>query len=136
MKDKGMRQRFFSGWLVFLSVISLALFGLQLWTSVLGSPSCLMEDANLDSRLAGGGYYWWTTIVQALLLLGLVLVAMGSLFSLRFSRRPEQAGRYLASQATSTLLAPYHLESASEVPSQSVANDESFQEPIPVKFSV
>jgi hypothetical protein len=106
MKDKHMRQRFFNGWLVFLSVSSLALFGLQLWTSALGSPSCLVHDANLDSRLAYDGFYWWTTIVQVLLLLGLVLVAMGSLVSLRLSKGPEQAGRYLASQATSTLLAP------------------------------
>jgi hypothetical protein len=106
MKDKQMRQRFFFGGLVFLSVISLALFGLQLWTSALGSPSCLMYDANLDSRLADDGFYWWTTVVQALLLLGLILVAMGSLVSLRLSRQPEQAERYLASQATSVLLKP------------------------------
>jgi hypothetical protein len=112
MKDKNMRQRFFSGWLVLLSVISLALFGLLLWTSALGSPSCLMDDANLDSRLAGGGFYWWTTMVQALLLLGLVLVAMGSLVSLRLSRQPEQARRYLASQATSALFKPAYTVNA------------------------
>jgi hypothetical protein len=137
MKNKHMRQRFISSWLVFLSVISLALFGLQFWTSIQGSPSCLMDKANLDSRLADGGFYWWTTIVQALLLLGLVLAATGSLVNLRLSRRPEQAERDLASQATSTLLAPalYH-ECVGVISSQHVSNDASFREPIPVKPSI
>lgn len=91
MKRKYLRQRFITGGMVFLSVNSLALFGLQLWTSVMGSSSCLMRDANLDSQLAGGGFYWWTTIVQALLLLSLTLVALGSLAGLSLSRRPERS---------------------------------------------
>jgi len=106
MKDKHIWQRFIGGWLVSLSVISLALFVLQAWTCALGSPSCVLDNASTDSRLAGGGFYWWTTIVQAFLLLSLVLAALGSLVSLRMSRQPEPARRCLASRDADTLLVP------------------------------
>ena len=100
MNNKHPRQRFINGGLVFLSVTSLALFGLQLWTSALGSPGCMMVDADTDSRLVGGGFYWWTTAVQAFLLLTLVLVALGTLFNLRSSRRSEEVRRCLVARDT------------------------------------
>src|SRR6516162_7405277 len=123
MKDRFMRQRFIGGCVVSLSAVSLALFELQLWTCALGSPSCLTEDEKWDSRLVGGAFYWWTTIVQALLLFSLVLVALGSLVSLRLSKRPEQVRRCSASHDSSTLLVPaLHQERACVNSSQSVSN--------------
>jgi len=103
MKNRYMRERFISGLLVILSVTSLALFGLQLWTSALGSPPSVVDDVKIDSRLLGGGFYWWTTLVQAFLLLTLVLMALGSLVSLRLTRRSEAIRRYLSPRDTSSL---------------------------------
>jgi len=103
MNNKLMRQRFISGWLIGLNVAAMALLGLQLWTSALGSPASTVVDVNLDSRLAGGGFYWWTTIAQAFLLLTLVLSALGSWFSFRLSRRSEEARRFPAPRNTSVL---------------------------------
>lgn len=137
MKIKNMRQQFIGGGLVSLSVISLALFGLQLWTSLLGSPSCLTHAVYGDSRLAVGGFYWWTTILQALLVLSLVLVAVGSLVSLRLARRPEPVRRYSTSPDRSTLLVPpLHPERVGARPSQNVPLGASLPEPMPVKLSI
>ena len=137
MKDKHIRQRYIGGGLVSLSVISLALFGLQLWTLTLGSSSCMIQDAAMDWRLVGSGFYWWTTIVQALLLISLVLVALGSLVSLRMTSGQNRAGHSLPSQDTSTLLVPaLHPENVGTISSQNVSNDDSFQERISAKLSI
>lgn len=87
MNKQLMRQRFTNGWLVVLSVTSMALLGLQFLTTALGSPGSTIEMRNFDSRLAGGGFYWWTDIVEGLLLLTLVIIALISMLNLRLSRR-------------------------------------------------
>ena len=137
MNDQQIRQKFIGGWQVSLSVISLALFGLQLWTSAMGSPSCVTDVVNKDLQLAAGGFYWWTTIVQGLLVLSLVSIAVGSLVSLRVARRPEQVRCCSASSDANTLLVPrLHHEKVGAVSSQNISNGAALQEAMPVKLSI